>query len=174
MDYDPLVQSLSPRAKRALRLMACGQTQGQAAAQCAFSSSRMSVIANSTLGKDYLAMVETDVNAALVEENATVELDTKKQALALIAEELPNTVNTLLFHRDSSPPAVSFAAAKHLGELGGLVVKEQVAVESRILADPGVLEALQRLTKVPSVPQVPLEAPTLPIPSQALPEGAGA
>lgn len=146
---DSVVPKLTPRAKRLLRLVALGHTQGEAAGMCGYSLNRACILCNSQLGQDYIAMLEADVNQTLVQENAKVELDTKAEAMKLIKADIISNVEVLQSLRDDSPKdEVRLNAAKHLLSVGGIVAKESVEVQGSILADPGTLEAIQRLTQL--------------------------
>lgn len=156
---DAVVKNLTPRAKRLLRLLATGMRLIDAAAQCAYSYNRAAMIATSTLGKDYIEMVELDVNKAIAEENATVDLDTKKAALQLVKDEVLESTERMIQLRDSSPPAVMFAATKHLMDIAGVKPQDDKAPPPQIiLADQGLNEAISRLLKTVA-PVAPVEPP---------------
>lgn len=153
------VPNLTPRAKRLLRLLACGQTISEAAMQTSYCISRASIIANSELGKDYILMLEQDSKSALMVENARIELDFKAAALERIKEEIPESLDRLCELRDGAPPAVMLGATVRLLDMAGLTVKQHVEMESKVVADAGVMEAMNRLATALAAKPVP-SAPT--------------
>lgn len=138
-------EKLMPRAKRLLRLMASGYTMTDAANMCGYTLTRACILAHSTIGQEYIAMIEKDVNAAFVEEVANVDLDVRKVALDRIREEIPESVDRMFQLRDNAPPNVMFAATKHLLDIAGVRPVEEKQGSQIILADAGMLEAVQRL-----------------------------
>ena len=144
-DYDSLCPTLTPRARRLLRLIATGMTQGQAAMQCGFSQSRACIIQGSTVGQTYLAEMEKLSAVELMEENAKTELSIKAEINQRILEEAPDTLDRIIALRDAAPEAVALRAAQSLMDMAGFKPKEKVEVEGKFLADPGLAEALSRL-----------------------------
>ena len=139
------VQRLTPRGRRLLRLIATGMPVGVAAEQCLLTTCRASMIYNSELGREYIAEVEGLGTKELMEENAKLELRVRESIVGTLLEEAPDTLDRLLELRDGDDARVALSASKDLLDRAGYKPKEQIEVEGKVLADPGLAEALKRL-----------------------------
>lgn len=143
------VTSLTPRAKRYLRMIALGKSQQDARMEVGLTANRASLIANSIVGQAYLEEVEQKLL------DKTLDLQAERDATPQVTEEIrrvleneaPETLDRLLQLRDAEDEKVALAASKDLLDRAGFKPTDKMQVESKVIATEGLLEALDRLKK---------------------------
>lgn len=159
--------SLSSRAKRFLRLVAMGWSSQDARFEVGFSSSRASILLNSTLGCNYLDQLEKELVDKTIEKQAEQDTRSVQEIVRKrFEQEAEESVDRMIALRDGSDEKVAFSAAKDILDRAGFKSKDQIEVESKIIATDGLLEALDRARKLGEA-DASAVAPTAPAEPQA-------
>lgn len=152
--------SLSPNAKRYIRMVLGGIDPADAARLLGYGHSTGSRIYHSIIGQEYIASIEGRLDDDMV---AQAVEDAKKpmedRVRRILEEESVVTLQTLIGLRNSEDEKISLAASRDILDRAGITAKTEVKNVVEVEGTPGLMAALAAFKELDGIPNLVQPAP---------------
>ena len=147
-------KSISTRHQALMRRLLAGQTASQAATELGMSVGRVSIVSNSPLFKEEMAIMQKEISGEFVKnESSKVHTDMVRTRLS---EEALASLNTIIRLRDSAQSErVRQLSAIEILDRAGFKAPERVEGSVLLDASDGLMSAIQQAMKEMQTPTPP-------------------